>query len=169
MCGEHFDVHCVQCILIGSSPRVWGAQLPGNETYETDRLIPTCVGSTARRCKSRTRVSAHPHVCGEHSVSVLLIAGDLGSSPRVWGAPCRSFCRFRLARLIPTCVGSTWASTSEIDFGPAHPHVCGEHMRPCKIMWRGTGSSPRVWGALNPIIVKILEERLIPTCVGSTP
>ena len=71
------------------------------------RLIPTCVGSTMVMVAVPSPVSAHPHVCGEHYKFVLLAPTRSGSSPRVWGALPAHQQVTVIARLIPTCVGST--------------------------------------------------------------
>ena len=149
VCGEHFGGGLDFFEDVGSSPRVWGALLQVFLAGRFWRLIPTCVGSTALASESGAGRSAHPHVCGEHAVTVPTIAGNTGSSPRVWGAR-RTCSKFLLAvRLIPTCVGSTLRTLPRKDSSAAHPHVCGEHGR--VVYWgdQKSGSSPRVWGALQ--------------------
>ena len=107
VCGEHFAALAVAAASFGSSPRVWGARLARAPHNLRLRLIPTCVGSTLEVGLMRTGVTAHPHVCGEHvETLVRRVSGD-GSSPRVWGAPCRWVEVLACSRLIPTCVGST--------------------------------------------------------------
>ena len=126
------------------------------------------MGSTTRRPKRSGDISAHPHVCGEHSLYVCGVLTQLGSSPRVWGAPRVVLACVRFGRLIPTCVGSTPPSSRKHRTGPAHPHVCGEHWKRFARRNRPPGSSPRVWGALHNIKSQRCTRRLIPTCVGST-
>ena len=75
-----------------------------------NRLIPTCVGSTVIRPISASASAAHPHVCGEHDVPRNAPVRELGSSPRVWGAPPLRRELLPLLRLIPTCVGSTFCA-----------------------------------------------------------
>ena len=72
--------------VFGSSPRVWGAHISEARRSGVDRLIPTCVGSTLHQHFYLNRPSAHPHVCGEHSVVGVTSNCFTGSSPRVWGA-----------------------------------------------------------------------------------
>ena len=86
VCGEHALCLAVFGLLVGSSPRVWGAPLVFWVCIQSTRLIPTCVGSTSRNTTHGTPSTAHPHVCGEHSPCGSACPGFVGSSPRVWGA-----------------------------------------------------------------------------------
>ena len=147
VCGEHLMRENPGEWEFGSSPRVWGA--PGTEAAYgiTERLIPTCVGSTTFSSVLCLSGTAHPHVCGEHCEAQENGGHGFGSSPRVWGARSRSFRTASTSRLIPTCVGSTSAGQMHSWAQKAHPHVCGEHLGRLPRVRRLTGSSPRVWGA----------------------
>ena len=155
-------------LLVGSSPRVWGALMRSCIRHMSARLIPTCVGSTTLPGVSLRVGTAHPHVCGEHAVRPVKADFPDGSSPRVWGAHPVLAALWPACRLIPTCVGSTKSAAEFAPACPAHPHVCGEHTH--LHQWRGGphGSSPRVWGAHWPGLAPAAGARLIPTCVGST-
>ena len=152
----------------GSSPRVWGALVKRVTVAPSSRLIPTCVGSTGGHTIVWTTLPAHPHVCGEHLTQQRPPYSPPGSSPRVWGALEHHGLSYMVQRLIPTCVGSTSGHTRTRYTDTAHPHVCGEHVRVLSRVFVKNGSSPRVWGALNPDRALIRGPRLIPTCVGST-
>ena len=72
-CGEHRRPSCQTFIPSGSSPRMWGTPVPGDGDVQIRRFIPTHVGNTEN---SRIRVSAdavHPHACGEHTISNVLL------------------------------------------------------------------------------------------------
>ena len=86
VCGEHISPFAAHGSAVGSSPRVWGAQRIPTLNSRKIRLIPTCVGSTARWIGFLLTCSAHPHVCGEHVLVTNGSSGCIGSSPRVWGA-----------------------------------------------------------------------------------
>ena len=107
-------------------------------------------------------------MCGEHPRAASNSASRSGSSPRVWGALGQIRKAQQAARLIPTCVGSTTTGARNLRGRPAHPHVCGEHKRLMRRVPALSGSSPRVWGALEIAIGRLVPDRLIPTCVGST-
>ena len=127
---------------------MWGALQRFGRRRRQGRLIPTCVGSTKPHPQTTATYPAHPHVCGEHSLTRSSIRLRFGSSPRVWGAR-------------TTYLGCAVAL-------PAHPHVCGEHNNLPVIHIIQRGSSPRVWGARRALENERTLNRLIPTCVGST-
>ena len=108
VCGEHNSTPVPEKTGVGSSPRVWGAQLEGDAFASAERLIPTCVGSTAAAMMTWGSPTAHPHVCGEHVSAAFAVRDTRGSSPRVWGAQGKDDESMADARLIPTCVGSTY-------------------------------------------------------------
>ena len=126
------------------------------------------MGSTIDAGDGGYRLSAHPHVCGEHHYHVIVRVPSYGSSPRVWGAPALSYHEKTRTRLIPTCVGSTASGLMGVMEVTAHPHVCGEHLLGFGRFRLLGGSSPRVWGARDNKRPGVLSTRLIPTCVGST-
>ena len=130
VCGEHTLCLPLFGLLVGSSPRVWGARsLPPN-LLRLVRLIPTCVGSTLTCTSGGAAPTAHPHVCGEHIGPVSPQRRVRGSSPRVWGAQLWGCAGLTGGRLIPTCVGSTRCRYRYGKRRSAHPHVCGEHFSP---------------------------------------
>ena len=147
---------------------MWGAQRIPTLNSRKIRLIPTCVGSTARWIGFLLTCSAHPHVCGEHNNPGTTWGTGFGSSPRVWGALLETALPPARSRLIPTCVGSTSSIKAFESFRSAHPHVCGEHGGTISGNSIPYGSSPRVWGARGPCVLEGHCFRLIPTCVGST-
>ncbi len=153
--------------LSGSSPRVWGARQIYPHENAQFRFIPTCVGSAAASASVNTITSVHPHVCGERVRQARCIYKGSGSSPRVWGALVGHAHPVVVARFIPTCVGSAWPLPLKRICSPVHPHVCGERRTGRCSRTGSRGSSPRVWGALHPLLRWRLMFRFIPTCVGS--
>ena len=120
------------------------------------------------RVAGQSRLTVHPHVCGEHDDEGDHLISTSGSSPRVWG---------------------TYILPFFITGSPAvHPHVCGEHelcpkatLVPSRFIptcvgnmnaerrgqHNADGSSPRVWGTLDRQRAERLPPRFIPTCVGN--
>ena len=90
VCGEHPGVVLNNIYRIGSSPRVWGTYHPATSANLPCRFIPTCVGNMFKSGKAKFQDPVHPHVCGEHKASVLLVSG--------------------LVRFIPTCVGNIFSA-----------------------------------------------------------
>ena len=168
MCGEHQEQKHRRPFDHGSSPRVWGTLFDVFFDVRKERFIPTCVGNTySGDCPTR-KGAVHPHVCGEHVSPRITISYPSGSSPRVWGTPCRRVLSRSQRRFIPTCVGNTngkgvlsWKRT-------VHPHVCGEHAAADDFTHAEPGSSPRVWGTPQAFFGRFPDGRFIPTCVGNT-
>ena len=112
--------------------------------------------------------SVHPHVCGEHLVSLQKHFRFRGSSPRVWGTLSNRIYFDGIDRFIPTCVGNTPVPVQHDIEITVHPHVCGEHRLASSSMYSHDGSSPRVWGTLMLFLLRYHLHRFIPTCVGNT-
>ena len=51
---------------------------------------------------------------------------------------------------------------------PVHPHASGEHLSPRQRRREIIGSSPREWGTLSLMSLRITNPRFIPTRVGNT-
>ena len=86
----------------------------------------------------------------------------------MWGTPAEHHDRHPVRRFIPTHVGNTPESRSELWIYSVHPHACGEHGA-CRGSGRvSPGSSPRMWGTLSCAGGLGLLKRFIPTHVGNT-
>ena len=71
-------------------------------------------------------------------------------------------------RFIPTHVGNTTTSATNIYDLSVHPHACGEHCIEIQFVSTKFGSSPRMWGTLLPAMHNSHMLRFIPTHVGNT-
>ncbi len=87
VCGEHllFPPMCNQSS--GSSPRVRGTRPLNRGRSCQPRFIPACAGNTLSLPGNSWKVTVHPRVCGEHSLTVINPLIFSGSSPRVRGTP----------------------------------------------------------------------------------
>ena len=75
---------------------------------------------------------------------------------------------YRIKRIIPTYVGSTfshWFGTTCI---ANHSHVCGINDEPLMDIYSNIESFPRMWDQLHRIGFHFFRNRIIPTYVGST-
>ena len=127
---------------------MWGTQKPQGAYPSKRRFISTC--------------------CGKNDYFRAVATVLRTPSPRVWRAQGKTQRELAEHRLIPTCVGSTPSSCRVAFSRSAHPHVCGEHSPFFPEATRAEGSSPRVWGAPSAVRLQERNQRLIPTCVGST-
>jgi len=69
---------------------MWGTPWCLRKRFRKVRFIPTHVGNTVSKRFCVALVTVHPHACGEHSKTILLVNPFLGSSPRMWGTRSRA-------------------------------------------------------------------------------
>jgi hypothetical protein len=72
-CGEHAIASHALLMMFGSSPRVWGTRANRASSIPPYRFIPTRVGNTTSTHPNWGGVAVHPHACGEHTSSIILI------------------------------------------------------------------------------------------------
>ncbi len=97
----------------------------------------------------------------------LILSKDLGSSPRVWGQDGGTKEEMARLRIIPTRVGTRKADIKKAVACEDHPHACGDKLRCSPLVSLSIGSSPRVWGQESSIITYSIDNRIIPTRVGT--
>ncbi|MDB5033316.1 MAG: hypothetical protein JWQ98_557 [Chlorobi bacterium] len=149
---------------------MWGDLRATTQNSGFVRFIPTHVGRSGRILSGRWNGSVHPHACGEILPIRKWNCSFSGSSPRMWGDPCRRCQGRHQLRFIPTHVGRSQCRGEISRLAPVHPHACGEIGVDISQMEYRSGSSPRMWG--DPVFADIGGEliRFIPTHVGrSTP
>jgi len=113
-------------------------------------------------------LTVHPHACGELYRQNFTTAAGYGSSPRLWGTHQIDPAGESDERFIPTLVGNSSDPCVAFILAPVHPHACGELN---EIEHNGVyfyGSSPRLWGTLNPGAQPLHGRRFIPTLVGNS-
>ena len=93
-------------------------------------------------------LAVHPRVCGEQSISSVLLVTIHGSSPRVRGTASARLSTHLYRRFIPACAGNSERWQRLFSTMAVHPRVCGEQGR-----WG-------VWGDASP--------RFIPACAGNS-
>ena len=147
-CGEQRDASQRRSRHYGSSPRVWGTGHSGASVRRGVRFIPTRVGNSTSMSSRFTRLTVHPHACGEQTGPVCTSHSPSGSSPRVWG--------------------TGWTSVRRCPSRPVHPHACGEQSPGRNPMCSSVGSSPRVWGTGRLPGSHGRARRFIPTRVGNS-
>ena len=107
VCGEHLPLLETFHEYPGSSPRMRGARIIGQQRTKERGIIPAYAGST-RHAGPRGRASGdHPRVCGEHLVVLSPFLHPLGSSPRMRGALQSILPAIAGIGIIPAYAGST--------------------------------------------------------------
>ncbi|AKB19758.1 putative CRISPR associated hypothetical protein [Methanosarcina sp. WWM596] len=86
----------------------------------------------------------------------------------MWGTPKQFQGPGSGDRFIPTRVGNSKISVSQVTQAAVHPHACGELLTSILLFFHPIGSSPRVWG--TPMIGNVfyMLARFIPTRVGNS-
>ena len=133
------------------------------------RIIPADAGSTKNRDTPGGLQRDHPRGCGEHSSMMICVYAQLGSSPRMRGAPCCPDGDSQAQGIIPADAGSTPDRVAGATIVRDHPRGCGEHIILMDVLDTQHGSSPRMRGALAGRLGLIRRSRIIPADAGSTP
>ena len=168
VCGEHSRGVELVRNPAGSSPRMRGAHSDGRPAHDGQGIIPAYAGSTIRIYRLKCPGKDHPRVCGEHGSHPPASDRLPGSSPRMRGAPDRPSGDGPVHRIIPAYAGSTDIAVICKICAPDHPRVCGEH----RVEFLGgagdLGSSPRMRGALQLVVLRGDLVGIIPAYAGST-
>ena len=83
-----------------------------NETVSSmPIIIPTRVGTRAKRLILRFVLGDHPHACGDKPLHYFFRAISTGSSPRVWGQGMTTSTMPLKIGIIPTRVGTSGTPT----------------------------------------------------------
>ena len=166
-CGDKIYGASVLSTVIGSSPRVWGQVGTLLSALVLLGIIPTRVGTRCWWEVLSNTGKDHPHACGDKKVTVSRLNTKTGSSPRVWGQG-----RFYIQicpdiRIIPTRVGTSYASCQCLPMLMDHPHACGDKLSSAFLSVFFQGSSPRVWGQVIGDLDTSAKLGIIPTRVGT--
>ena len=152
----------------GSSPRMRGKPRASHGTKPRPGLIPAHAGKTFDIQERGIRAAAHPRACGENLMLLVLLAGLLGSSPRMRGKPWAR-CSFKSPhRLIPAHAGKTELNPLDPGAWRAHPRACGENRERAADLTESEGSSPRMRGKRVCGLGKETARGLIPAHAGKT-
>ena len=84
-CGDNPIRNRFVRVRTGSTPRLWGQQIPGHDTPTGERFNPTAVGTTDRSSALRFSGSVQPHGCGDNTSGCQTFVMSPGSTPRLWG------------------------------------------------------------------------------------
>ena len=188
VCGEKAYVAYRSTNASGSSPRVRGKERRNSRQIISKRIIPACAGksqsqqgylgqlriipacagkSWSPHCFSQSSWD-HPRVCGEKPSGDLRPSGVRGSSPRVRGKVVGNGLVKGLERIIPACAGKRACAPAGAPCGRDHPRVCGEKGSAASSIHATAGSSPRVRGKGQRLLVRRRVLGIIPACAGKS-
>ena len=125
-CGDKVLASLLIVLSVGSSPRVWGQASRSFAILPIIGIIPTRVGTSAKKYSKSYSYRDHPHACGDKCFSSCPLGLSLGSSPRVWGQDNFALKDDQYLRIIPTRVGTSYGIRHDSVNQPDHPHACGD-------------------------------------------
>ena len=168
VCGINLNVRTLCALLAESFPRMWDQPQFENLPVLFQRIIPTYVGSTRSRRRSRIKPSNHSHVCGINLTQTKKVHSITESFPRMWDQHPVTACKHLPTRIIPTYVGSTQCPYTAFLSRTNHSHVCGINSHQCRQPAPINESFPRMWDQRVYRGERAEGVRIIPTYVGST-
>ncbi len=148
-CGANRGFDFIDCPWDGSSPRMRGKPSRLRPEQTVPRIIPAHAGQTVLYRDGRPAGSDHPRACGANITTILTLAKQHGSSPRMRGKRLGSVCRGGGHRIIPAHAGQTRLCTHQRPRGPDHPRACGANPVCSMAAITAYGSSPRMRGRLR--------------------
>ena len=110
----------------------------------------------------------HPHAYGDKLFALKSSILPMGSSPRVWGQVSAAFCVAVNHGIIPTRMGTSRLSPFGAEGSEDHPHAYGDKLVLIYGISLIAGSSPRVWGQVDPSSLASNNGRIIPTRMGTS-
>ena len=168
VCGENIPASLPHTVFPGSSPRMRGKRSRRCRSIPSRRLIPAYAGKTAGVMGIMLMPWAHPRVCGENIMVIILACPPMGSSPRMRGKRTEASQAAASPRLIPAYAGKTTSPYSSWYASRAHPRVCGENAPNGVKNFADGGSSPRMRGKLLRAATGGRYRGLIPAYAGKT-
>ena len=153
----------------GSSPRVRGKRERVGGDGTAMRIIPARAGQTQGRDRTRIRHPDHPRACGANNIQDKDGVLYAGSSPRVRGKPFACGALFGHERIIPARAGQTTRHPGCCRTPTDHPRACGANCIKAETREGFIGSSPRVRGKPEELVVPVDCRRIIPARAGQTP
>ena len=132
------------------------------------RIIPTRMGTSDGAATGNKSKEDHPHAYGDKLFALKSSILPMGSSPRVWGQVSAAFCVAVNHGIIPTRMGTSRLSPFGAEGSEDHPHAYGDKLVLIYGISLIAGSSPRVWGQVDPSSLASNNGRIIPTRMGTS-
>ncbi len=167
-CGAHLLLFIGHSPMAGSSPRMRGSREEGNRESAGNGIIPAHAGLTYDVERWGKKCGDHPRACGAHWKTSLGCTREQGSSPRMRGSLSTNPLAAVQAGIIPAHAGLTIKRAMEMLAGRDHPRACGAHELPLALLHECQGSSPRMRGSLEQVILGQWEKGIIPAHAGLT-
>ena len=132
------------------------------------RITSTCVENTILIKSPRLITEDHLHMCGEYSLTGVIILSSTGSPPHVWRIQEQMSIYCSNIGITSTCVENTNSGKIKTHQFKDHLHMCGEYDKRTGVQLCSLGSPPHVWRILNDLQEAIVNLRITSTCVENT-
>ena len=166
--GEYCTVNERRNHRIGSPPLARGVPTTAPNKAGGNRITPACAGSTIMSAVFFISRRDHPRLRGEYVLTLVIVKGDVGSSPLARGVQQRRSCWTCDTRIIPACAGSTCRIVDHKLACEDHPRLRGEYRSAHLMRSAQPGSSPLARGVPIDGCNRCIRSRIIPACAGST-
>ena len=166
VCGEKAFLARVDCLVIGSPPRVRGEGESHVGRGGRSRITPACAGRSPKRFSRSTPGSDHPRVRGEKSQTIFPQYTGFGSPPRARGEVARIHKAHGSRGITPACAGRSRPAKAVRSARTDHPRVRGEKLQPQGRGKRGGGSPPRARGEVSRMMLAQMPDWITPACAG---
>ena len=153
--------------VIGSSPHTRGTPHAAASQLPARRFIPAYAGNAARGRGGRFRVTVHPRIRGERSLSAGVVIPRSGSSPHTRGTPPFEVPAIGRLRFIPAYAGNAHTPRHTPSYNSVHPRIRGERQETQRQYFAEFGSSPHTRGTLQGLDQLGHLVRFIPAYAGN--
>ena len=167
-CGENAVPVLGIAAKLGSPPRMRGKRILINDCCARTRITPADAGKTRTQRGGATPARDHPRGCGENVGGGCAPARLHGSPPRMRGKPLKEESVPILDRITPADAGKTNLDRVAFDPHRDHPRGCGENGLPSAVVFRLSGSPPRMRGKQSTDLELIANARITPADAGKT-
>ena len=141
-----------------------GAAIP----QERMGITPAYAGKRRRTDLVFRSSGDHPRVCGEKSVSTVMVVNLMGSPPRMRGKEFFHRLRSAACGITPAYAGKSSSIVLNLKDQGDHPRVCGEKTtRTCKSSG-SVGSPPRMRGKVNKFNEPLRRGGITPAYAGKS-
>ena len=138
------------------------------EKFRLVRFIPAHAGNRRSPARRPWPGPVHPRACGEQDMMPEWDHSPCGSSPRMRGTVRQPQPPLDMRRFIPAHAGNRRSPIHGTGGGAVHPRACGEQRLLVSLPRPANGSSPRMRGTAELVLIDWRRDRFIPAHAGNS-
>ena len=166
-CGERQILLRALSLAIGLSPRLRGTDGEMTMKLIFMRVIPAPAGNGTMRRLSASVRPGYPRACGERIVTLSILPGRDGLSPRLRGTASNRTRQKTPLRVIPAPAGNGLVISPLEPISTGYPRACGERGGTEHEKAQYNGLSPRLRGTVDFVPISPSNYRVIPAPAGN--